>query len=38
MILEFPKETDKDLEESMYYFYKPQTYELIINGVGHLHK
>ena len=29
IILEFSKRTGIDLEESMDYFYKPETYELI---------
>jgi|GEM_PF-812232 len=37
IILEFSKKTGKDLEESMDYFYKSQTYELISEGVGDLH-
>lgn len=37
IIVEFSKETGKDLEESMDYFYKSQIYELISEGVGDLH-
>ncbi|WP_142414975.1 hypothetical protein [Hathewaya massiliensis] len=37
IILEFSKETGKGLDESMDYFYKSQTYELISEGVGDLH-
>lgn len=37
IILEFSRKTGKDLEESMDYFYKSQTYELISEGVGDLH-
>lgn len=37
IILRFSKLTGKDLEESMDYFYKSQTYKLISNGVGDMH-
>lgn len=37
IILEFSKETGKELEESMEYFYQSETYELISEGVGDLH-
>ncbi|OFI07104.1 hypothetical protein CLOACE_05090 [Clostridium acetireducens DSM 10703] len=37
IILEFSKETGKDLNESMRYFYTSETYELISQGVGDLH-
>lgn len=37
IILRFSKETGKSLEESMDYFYKSQTYELISNGIGDMH-
>ncbi|MCY6371760.1 hypothetical protein [Clostridium ganghwense] len=37
IILEFSKETGKGLDESMDYFYKSETYELISEGVGDLH-
>jgi len=37
IILEFSKETGKDLDESMDYFYKSETYELISQGVSDLH-
>ncbi|WP_461205406.1 hypothetical protein [Clostridium sp. DL1XJH146] len=37
IILEFSRKTGKDLEESMDYFYKSQTYELISEGVADLH-
>jgi aminoglycoside phosphotransferase family enzyme len=37
IILEFSKKTGKGLEESMDYFYKSETYELISEGVGDLH-
>ena len=36
IILEFSKKTGIDLEESMDYFYKSQTYELISEGVADL--
>ena len=37
IILRFSKLTGKDLEESMDYFYKSQTYELISNGISDMH-
>lgn len=37
IILEFSKRTNKDLEESMNYFYKSQLYQLVSEGVGDLH-
>lgn len=37
IILEFSKETGKNLEDSMDLFYKSDTYELISEGVGDLH-
>ena len=37
IILRFSKFTGKDLEESMDYFYKSQTYELISNGISDMH-
>lgn len=37
IILEFSKETGKSIDESMDYFYKSNTYDLISNGVGDLH-
>jgi len=37
IILEFSKKTGKELEESMDYFYKSVTYELISEGIGDLH-
>ena len=37
IILEFSKETGKNLEDSMDLFYKSETYELISEGVGDLH-
>lgn len=37
IILEFSKETGKSLEDSMDYFYKSETYELISEGVADLH-
>ncbi|GMQ59070.1 hypothetical protein AN1V17_34670 [Vallitalea sediminicola] len=37
IIIEFSKETGKDLDESMDYFYTSETYELISEGVGDLH-
>lgn len=37
IIVRFSKLTGKSLEESMDYFYKSQTYELISNGVGDMH-
>ncbi|MBE6064523.1 MAG: hypothetical protein E6916_10515 [Clostridium cochlearium] len=37
IILQFSKKTDKDLEESMDYFYKSEIYKLISEGVGDLH-
>ncbi|MCT4593325.1 MAG: hypothetical protein N4A57_03500 [Anaeromicrobium sp.] len=37
IILEFSKETGKELDESMEYFYTSETYELISEGVGDLH-
>lgn len=37
IILEFSKKTAKGLDESMDYFYKSQTYELISQGIGDLH-
>ncbi|MPM86360.1 hypothetical protein SDC9_133449 [bioreactor metagenome] len=37
IILEFSKETGKDIGESMDCFYKSKTYELISEGVGELH-
>ena len=36
IILEFSKKTGIDLEESMDYFYKSETYELISEGVADL--
>ncbi|MBZ0312414.1 hypothetical protein K7185_08005 [Clostridium butyricum] len=37
IILRFSKLTGKDLEESMDYFYKSQTYEFISKGIGDMH-
>lgn len=37
IILRFSKITGKDLEESMDYFYKSETYELISHGIGDMH-
>lgn len=37
IILRFSKLTGKDIEESMDYFYKSQTYELISKGIGDMH-
>ncbi|EJO5348825.1 hypothetical protein NRP93_002961 [Clostridium botulinum] len=37
IILEFSKITNKDLEESMNYFYESQLYQLVSEGVGDLH-
>lgn len=37
VILEFSKKTGKGLDESMDYFYKSETYELISQGIGDLH-
>ncbi|KLU76909.1 hypothetical protein [Clostridium botulinum] len=37
IILEFSKRTNKDLEESMNYFYESQLYQLVSEGVGDLH-
>lgn len=37
IIIEFSRETGKDLEESMDYFYNSITYDLISNGVGDMH-
>lgn len=37
IILEFSKKTGKELNESMDYFYKSETYELISQGIGDLH-
>jgi len=38
IILEFSKRTNKDLEESMNYFYESQLYQLVNEGVGDLHR
>lgn len=37
IIMEFSKQTGKTLEESMDYFYKSDTYDLIKNGVSDMH-
>ena len=37
IIIEFSKQTGKDLEESLDYFYKSNTYDLIKNGVSDMH-
>lgn len=37
IIVEFSKETGKDLDESMRYFYTSQTYELVSKGISDLH-
>ena len=37
IILEFSKRTNKDLEESMNYFYESELYQLVRKGVGDLH-
>jgi hypothetical protein len=37
IIIEFSKETGKELDESMKYLYTSKTYELISEGVGDLH-
>ena len=37
IIMEFSKQTGKNLEESMDYFYKSDTYNLIKNGVSDMH-
>lgn len=37
IILRFSKLTGMSLEESMDYFYKSKTYELISNGIGDMH-
>lgn len=37
IIIEFSKETGKELDESMDYFYTSETYELISEGVSDLH-
>ncbi|GAA0742183.1 hypothetical protein [Clostridium oceanicum] len=37
IILEFSKRTNKDLEDSMNYFYESQLYQLVSEGVGDLH-
>ncbi|UZQ49578.1 hypothetical protein [Clostridium kluyveri] len=37
IILEFSKKTGKGLDESIDYFYKSETYELISQGIGDLH-
>ncbi|GAA0179450.1 hypothetical protein SH2C18_23160 [Clostridium sediminicola] len=37
IILEFSKETGKELDESMRFFYTSETYGLISEGVGDLH-
>lgn len=37
IILEFSKRTNKDLEESMNYFYESELYQLVREGVGDLH-
>ena len=37
IILRFSKLTGKSLEESIDYFYKSQTYELISKGIGDMH-
>lgn len=37
IILRFSKITGKNLYESMDYFYKSETYELISNGIGDMH-
>ena len=36
-IMEFSNQTGKSLEESMDYFYKSDTYNLIKNGVSDMH-
>ncbi len=37
IIVQFSKQTGKGLEESVDYFYKSETYQLISEGVGELH-
>ena len=37
IIMEFSNQTGKSLEESMDYFYKSDTYNLIKNGVSDMH-
>lgn len=37
IIMEFSRETGKDLLESMDYFYNSVTYDLIRNGVSDIH-
>ncbi|WP_455539531.1 hypothetical protein [Terrisporobacter sp.] len=37
IIMEFSKQTGKDLMESLDYFYNSYTYDLIKNGVGDMH-
>jgi len=37
IIMKFSEETGKSLEESMDYFYKSVTYDLIRNGVSDMH-
>lgn len=37
IIMEFSKQTGKTLEESIDYFYKSETYDLIKNGVSDMH-
>lgn len=37
IILEFSEKTGMNLEESMDYFYKSETYDLISEGIGNLH-
>ncbi|MCY6483807.1 hypothetical protein OW763_05520 [Clostridium aestuarii] len=37
IILELSKRTNKDLEESMNYFYESELYQLVSEGVGDLH-
>ena len=37
IIMEFANQTGKSLEESMDYFYKSDTYNLIKNGVSDMH-
>lgn len=37
IIIEFANQTNKNIEESMDYFYKSTTYDLIRQGVSDLH-
>ncbi|MGL5756487.1 MAG: hypothetical protein ACRCYC_14240 [Paraclostridium sp.] len=37
IIIEFASQTNKNIEESMDYFYKSTTYDLVRSGVSDLH-